>query len=132
MTSDAAARPAEDDEAAVELRFEILNAFVDGGMAGLSRAELAVWLILYRDTKPDGTARTSLDDLARRGGMDRQTASPGGRPAGAAEDAPGGPAGRLEPGTVDLPRLPVSDGVNAHATVGAGAYSTVGISLPAL
>ena len=46
------------------LRFEILNAFVDGGMAGLSRAELAVWLALYRDTKPDVTARASLADLA--------------------------------------------------------------------
>jgi DNA-binding MarR family transcriptional regulator len=57
------------------LRFEILNAFVDNGMVGLSRAELAVWLILYRDTKPDGTARASLADLARRGGMDRRTAS---------------------------------------------------------
>jgi DNA-binding MarR family transcriptional regulator len=58
-----------------QLRFEILNAFVDGGMIGLSRAELAVWLALYRDTKRDGTARASLADLARRGGMDRQTAS---------------------------------------------------------
>jgi len=57
------------------LRFELLNAFVDSGMADLSRAELAVWLILYRDTKRDGTARASLDDLARRGGMNRQTAS---------------------------------------------------------
>ena len=56
------------------LRFEILNAFVDSGMADLTRAELAVWLTLYRDTR-DGTARTSLDDLARRGGMDRQTVS---------------------------------------------------------
>jgi hypothetical protein len=55
------------------LRFETLNAFVDTGMADLSRAELAVWLTLYRDTKRDGTARASLDDLARRGGMDRQT-----------------------------------------------------------
>lgn len=44
-------------------------------MADLSRGELAVWLILYRDTKRDGTARTSLSDLALRGGMDRQTAS---------------------------------------------------------
>src|SRR5580698_3593636 len=60
---------------ASRLRFELLNAFVDSGMADLSRAELAVWFILYRDTKKDGTARTSLDDLARRGGMDRQTAS---------------------------------------------------------
>jgi DNA-binding MarR family transcriptional regulator len=57
------------------LRFEFLNAFVDGGMADLSRAELAVWFCLYRDTKPDETAQTSLADLARRGGMDRQTAS---------------------------------------------------------
>ena len=57
------------------LRFEVLNAFVDGGMSDLKRAELAVWLILFRDTKPDGTARASLDDLARRGGFDRQTAS---------------------------------------------------------
>ena len=60
---------------ASRLRFELLNAFVDNGMADLSRAELAVWLILYRDTKRDGTARASLDDLARRGGMNRQTAS---------------------------------------------------------
>ncbi len=57
------------------LRFEMLNAFVDDGMADLSRAELAVWLILYRDTQRNGIARASLDDLARRGGMNRQTAS---------------------------------------------------------
>jgi hypothetical protein len=57
------------------LRFETLNAFVDTGMADLSRAELAVWLILFRDTKRDGTVRTSLNDLAGRGGMNRQTAS---------------------------------------------------------
>ena len=57
------------------LRFELLNAFVDSGMADLSRGELAVWLTFYRDTKRDGTARASLDDLARRGGMNRQTAS---------------------------------------------------------
>ena len=57
------------------LRFEMLNAFVDTGMADLSRAELAVWLILYRDTQRNGVARASLDDLARRGGMNRQTAS---------------------------------------------------------
>jgi DNA-binding MarR family transcriptional regulator len=57
------------------LRFEILNAFADRGMADLTRAEIAVWLILYRDTKPSGEARTSLGDLARRAGTDRQTAS---------------------------------------------------------
>ena len=34
----------------------------------LTRAEAAVWFILYRDTKPDGTARTGQTDLARRAG----------------------------------------------------------------
>jgi len=57
------------------LRFELLNAFVDSGMAGLSRGELAVWLVLFRDTKPGGTARASLGDIAHRAGIDRQTAS---------------------------------------------------------
>ncbi len=60
---------------AARLRFETLNAFVDIDMADLSRGETVVWLILYRDTKRDGTARASLDDLARRGGMNRQTVS---------------------------------------------------------
>ena len=49
------------------LRFEMLNAFVDTGNAELSRAELAVWMILYRDTHRNGVARASLDDLAHRG-----------------------------------------------------------------
>ncbi len=34
-----------------------------------------MWLMLYRDTKPTGLARTSLADLARRGGMSRRQAS---------------------------------------------------------
>ncbi len=53
-------------------RFAVLNAFVDFGLADLSRVELAVWLILYRDTRPDGIARTSYDDLARRAGCNRR------------------------------------------------------------
>jgi DNA-binding MarR family transcriptional regulator len=57
------------------LRFQVLNAFVDSGMANLSRSELALWLVLYRDTKRSGTARVSLGDIARRAGIDRQTAS---------------------------------------------------------
>jgi hypothetical protein len=55
------------------LRFETLNAFVDTGMKGLSPSESVVWLILYRDTKPDGTARTAVEDMARRGGLGRRT-----------------------------------------------------------
>lgn len=53
-------------------RFGILNRFVDFTLAGLSRGEIAVWLILFRDCR-DGTARTSMDDLARRAGCDRAT-----------------------------------------------------------
>jgi hypothetical protein len=52
-------------------RFAVLNAFVDFALAGRSRAELAVWLVLYRDTR-DGTARTSYDDLASRAGLNRR------------------------------------------------------------
>lgn len=52
-------------------RFDVLNGFVDAGMAGLSRAELAAWLVLYRDTR-NGTARTSAGDIARRAGLSRR------------------------------------------------------------
>lgn len=53
-------------------RFGILNGFVDCSMAGLSKAELATWLILFRDTR-NGTARTAQTDLARRAGLDVRT-----------------------------------------------------------
>lgn len=49
-------------------RFAVLNAFVDRSMADLTRAELAVWMVLYRDTR-NGTARTSADDIGRRIGV---------------------------------------------------------------
>jgi hypothetical protein len=55
------------------MRFEILNAFVDEGMSRLSPYEAVVWFVLYRDTKPDGTARTAVDDIARRAGIGRRT-----------------------------------------------------------
>ena len=53
-------------------RFAVLNAFVDCSLAGLTRAELATWLVLYRDTR-DGTARTSASNIARRIGATRRT-----------------------------------------------------------
>ena len=53
-------------------RFEVLNAFIDYSLDGLTRAEIAVWIVLYRDTK-DGTARTSYDDIARRAGLNRRS-----------------------------------------------------------
>jgi hypothetical protein len=54
-------------------RFAQLNAFADYSLAGLTRAEIAVWLILFRDTR-EGSARTGVTDLARRCGCDRSTA----------------------------------------------------------
>ena len=54
-------------------RFAVLNGFVDFTLAGLTRSEMAVWLVLYRDIKPNGTARTSQADLARRTGSDGST-----------------------------------------------------------
>lgn len=49
-------------------RFDTLNAFVDCSMKGLSKAELATWFVLYRDTK-NGTACTAQTDIARRAGL---------------------------------------------------------------
>lgn len=52
-------------------RFAVLNAFVDFGIAdaGLTPAEALVWLVLFRDTKADGTARTGQADVGRRAGL---------------------------------------------------------------
>jgi DNA-binding transcriptional ArsR family regulator len=54
-------------------RFAVLNGFVDGVMGTLPRAAALVWVCLWRDTKPDGLARTAVTDLARRVGGDRRT-----------------------------------------------------------
>lgn len=51
-----------------EGRFQVLNAFVDFSMAGLTRAEIATWITLYRDSR-HGTARLSQSNIATRGGM---------------------------------------------------------------
>lgn len=53
-------------------RFAVLNAFVDFTVADLARNEIAVWLVLYRDTR-DGTARTSQADIGRRIGVSGRT-----------------------------------------------------------
>jgi CRP-like cAMP-binding protein len=50
-------------------RFAVLNAFADYTLAGLGGAEAKVWLILFRDTKANGLARTGQADLARRAGL---------------------------------------------------------------
>ena len=53
-------------------RFKLLNFFVDFCLSGLSRADMAVWLILYRDSR-DGIASTGQSDIARRAGTCRRT-----------------------------------------------------------
>jgi hypothetical protein len=69
----AARPPGSRKPAKPEGRFAVLNGFIDLELRKLSRAEIAVWFILYRDTKPDGTARTGQTDLARRAGCDIRT-----------------------------------------------------------
>jgi hypothetical protein len=54
--------------------FETFNGFVDLGLRQLSRSEIVAYLILLRDTKPDGRARTSYSDIAARGGISRRSA----------------------------------------------------------
>lgn len=49
-------------------RFPALNTFIDSTMSKLTRADIVVWLVLFRDSK-DGKARTGLNDIARRGGL---------------------------------------------------------------
>jgi hypothetical protein len=39
----------------------------------MTKAEAIVLHMLIRDTKPDGTARTSIDDLAKRAAMTERT-----------------------------------------------------------
>jgi DNA-binding MarR family transcriptional regulator len=57
------------------LWFQNLAGFVDEGARKLSRSELVTYLILLRDTRPNGTARAGLNDLAERGGLSRKSAS---------------------------------------------------------
>lgn len=47
-------------------RFAVLNRFVDESMRKLDRTAACVWLVLYRDTKRDGTVQTGQTDIARR------------------------------------------------------------------
>ena len=53
-------------------RFAVLNSFIDITMANLTRNEIAVWLVLYRDSR-DEIARTSQVDIARRAGVTDRT-----------------------------------------------------------
>jgi predicted DNA-binding transcriptional regulator len=56
-------------------RVKLFNSFVDMGLRGLSRSEMAAYVILFRDTQETGLARTSRTEIARRGGMSEKQAS---------------------------------------------------------
>lgn len=49
-------------------RFATINAFVDVTLRQLSDRAALAWFVLWRDTKPNGVARTAVADLARRMG----------------------------------------------------------------
>jgi hypothetical protein len=53
-------------------RFAVFNTFIDVTVAHLTGAETKCWMILFRDTKKTGTARTGQLDLARRAGLSRR------------------------------------------------------------
>ena len=53
-------------------RFAEMNNFVDFTMGSLSRNEIAVWFVLFRDCR-DGIARTSQPDIANRAGASTRT-----------------------------------------------------------
>lgn len=54
-------------------RFAEVNGFIDYTLATLTPSAVAVWLVLWRDTKPDGLARTGQVDIARRAGVTDRT-----------------------------------------------------------
>jgi len=49
-------------------RFGVLNGFVDCSMTGLGKADIATWLVLFRDTR-NGSVSISQANIARRAGV---------------------------------------------------------------
>lgn len=54
-------------------RWQTLNYFADVTARTLKSTEVAVWLQLFRNTKPDGLVRISQEDLAHRVGKSDRT-----------------------------------------------------------
>lgn len=54
-------------------RFATANGFADAGARLVDTTAQAVWWILWRDTKPDGLARTSFGRIAECVGRSRRT-----------------------------------------------------------
>ena len=58
-----------------KLRFECLNAFVDRGIAEaeLTPSGIAIWLVLYRHARPDGTTEATVETIGTSTGLCRRT-----------------------------------------------------------
>ena len=54
-------------------RFAVLNQFVDQSLRRIGTAAALVWMVLYRDTRPDGVARASQQNIAERIGRSVRT-----------------------------------------------------------
>ncbi len=54
-------------------RFGVLNEFVDKRAQYLKPVDVAVWLVLFRDTRKDGSARVAQSYIAQRLGIARRT-----------------------------------------------------------
>ena len=50
-------------------RWQHLNRFVDVTLRDVTPSEVRVWLILYRDTKQDGTVCAGQTNIAMRAGL---------------------------------------------------------------
>lgn len=62
----------KDNRLATGDRFQTLNNFVDFTLQSLTRADIVVWMILFRDTR-DGIANTSQAHIALRAGTSDRT-----------------------------------------------------------
>lgn len=49
-------------------RWAVLNEFIDLRMADLPRAEVSVWMVLFRDNR-GGVSSSGTTDIARRAGL---------------------------------------------------------------
>lgn len=56
----------------IKKRWWAITEFIDGTARGLSNAEIVTWILLWRDTKKNGLAKTSISYLAERSGMSKR------------------------------------------------------------
>lgn len=54
-------------------RWGMFNHFTDSTLRELKPSTASVWIVLFRDTKPDGRVQTGHSDIARRTGLSEST-----------------------------------------------------------